>query len=90
MKKHSTATTSHNLEARFDAGEDVLDYFDASKAVATRGGARIGAGRPALGKLRKTVKLSPQAVRRLADYARRKGLPNFSAAIEEASRALAV
>ena len=26
-------TTSENLEARFDAGEDVLDYFDTEKAV---------------------------------------------------------
>ena len=26
-------TSSKNLEARFDAGEDVSDYFDTSKAV---------------------------------------------------------
>jgi hypothetical protein len=26
-------TTAENLEARFDAGEDVADYFDAAKAV---------------------------------------------------------
>ena len=26
-------TTAANLEARFDAGQDVLDYFDVSKAV---------------------------------------------------------
>jgi hypothetical protein len=26
-------TTAENLEARFDAGEDVSDYFDAAKAV---------------------------------------------------------
>jgi predicted DNA binding CopG/RHH family protein len=26
-------TNNKNLEARFDAGEDVLDYFDTSKAV---------------------------------------------------------
>ena len=25
-------TTAQNLEARFDAGDDVLDYFDTSKA----------------------------------------------------------
>jgi hypothetical protein len=89
MKRRSTKTTSRNLEARFDAGDDVLDYFDVGKAVVTRGGVRPGAGRPALGKLRKTVKLSPQAVRRLNAYARRKGL-DFSAAVEEASRAIAV
>ena len=29
-------TTAKNLERRFDAGEDVLDYFDADKAVAIR------------------------------------------------------
>lgn len=28
-----TKTTSKNLEAKFDAGEDVLDYFDYSKAA---------------------------------------------------------
>ena len=27
-------TSSANLEAKFDFGEDVLDYFDLSKAVA--------------------------------------------------------
>lgn len=26
-------TTAQNLESRFDAGEEVLDYFDATKAV---------------------------------------------------------
>jgi len=26
-------TTAENLEARFDAGENVSDYFDAAKAV---------------------------------------------------------
>lgn len=26
-------TTALNIEARFDAGEDVLDYFDTSRAV---------------------------------------------------------
>jgi hypothetical protein len=90
MKKNSTSTTSRNLEARFDAGEDVIDYFDTRRAVATHGGARIGSGRPALGKRRKTVKLSPQAIRRLEAYARRKGLSNFSAAVEAASREVAV
>lgn len=35
MKKNNKQkrTTATNLEARFDAGEDVLDYFDAAKAV---------------------------------------------------------
>ena len=87
MKKRSTITTSSNLRARFDAGDDVLDYFDTGRAIRSHGGARPGAGQPALGKLRKTVKLSPQAVRRLNAYARRKGL-DFSAAVEAASRVI--
>jgi hypothetical protein len=31
MGKHKTKTTAKNLEERFDAGEDVLDYFDARR-----------------------------------------------------------
>lgn len=81
-------TTAANLESRFDAGKDVLDYFDAARAIVTHGGARPGAGRKHAGKLRKTVKLSPGAVRRFQAYARRKKLPNFSAALEAASVAL--
>lgn len=88
MKKLSTknsankVTTASNLEARFDAGKDVLDYFDVTR---THGGARPGAGRKPEGKLRKTVKISPAAVRRFQSYARRHKLPNFSAALEAAS-----
>jgi hypothetical protein len=95
MKKHSsknssakTQTTAANLLARFDAGKDVLDYFDVSRAVVTHGGARPGAGRKSAGKLRKTVKLSPAAVKRFQAYAQRKKLPNFSAALEAASAVL--
>ena len=95
MKKHSSAnssvkarTTAGNLAARFDAGKDVLDYFDAARAIVTHGGARPGAGRKHEGKLRKMVKLSPAAVRRFQAYARRKKLPNFSAALEAVSTAL--
>jgi hypothetical protein len=91
MKKLSTknsstkVTNATNLEARFDAGKDVLDYFDAARAIYTHGGARAGAGRKPEGKLRKTVKISPAAVRRFQSYARRHKLPNFSAALEAAS-----
>ena len=95
MKKHSSknssarsTTTVRNLATRFDAGKDVLDYFDASRAVVTHGGARPGAGRKPVGKLRKTVKLSPEAVRRFQIFAKRKKLPNFSAALEVASSTL--
>ncbi|MGD0044444.1 MAG: hypothetical protein ABSE84_29255 [Isosphaeraceae bacterium] len=83
-----TRTTADNLEARFDAGEEVLDYFDVSRAIVVHGGARPGAGRKPTGKLRKTVKLSPGAIRRFQAFAQRKGLPNFSAALEAASAAL--
>ena len=94
MKKSSSkssrleATTSANLEARFDAGRRVLDYFDPARARVTHGGARAGAGRKSLGRLPKTVKLSPGAIRRFEAYARRKKLPHFSAALEAASRLL--
>jgi hypothetical protein len=95
MKKPSSidtsaksSTTAANLETRFDAGKDVLDYFDASRALVTHGGARPGAGRKPAGKLRKTVKLSPAAVRRIQAFARRRKLPSFSAAIEAAAAAL--
>jgi len=83
-----TRTTAGNLETRFAAGKDVLDYFDATRAVVAHGGARPGAGRKPEGKLRKTVKLSPAAIRRFQAYARRKKLPNFSAALEAVSSAL--
>jgi hypothetical protein len=83
-----TQTTASNLLARFDGGKDVLDYFDVSRGVLTHGGARPGAGRKPAGKMRKTVKLSPAAVRRFQAYARRKKLPNFSAALEAASAGL--
>ncbi len=94
MKKLSTkisstrVTTADHLEARFDAGKDVLDYFDAARALRAHGGARPGAGRKPAGKLRKTIKISPAAVRRFQSYARRHKLPNFSAALEAASSAL--
>lgn len=84
----STSTTSANLEARFEAGEDILDYFDVSRVVISHGGARQGAGRKPTGKMRKTVKLSPAAVNRFKAYARLKKLPSFSAALEAASNNL--
>jgi hypothetical protein len=85
MKKSSTKTTAENFEARFDAGKDVLDYFDLTRVTVTHGGSRAGAGRPKLGKQRKTVKLSSQTIQRLEEFGRRNGLPNFSAAIEAAA-----
>jgi hypothetical protein len=93
MKKNSTRrpsakTHASNLEARFDRGRDVLDYFDVARAVVTRGGARPGAGRKPTGKLRKTVKLSPEAIRRFQAFARRERLADFSSAVEAASLAV--
>ena len=92
MKKPSSKTssaknrtTAGNLEGRFDAGKDVLDYFDGAHAIVTHGGARPGAGRKPMGKVRKTVKLSPEAVRLFQAYARRNKLRNFSAALEAAA-----
>lgn len=79
-------TTAANLETRFNLGHDVLDYFDPARAMVTHGGARPGAGRKPSGKVRKTVKLSPQAIRRFQAFARRERLPDFSAALEAASR----
>jgi hypothetical protein len=63
--KNSLAkTTASSLESRFTSGRDILDYFDFERAMVTHGGARQGAGRKPTGKLQKTVKLSPQAIRR--------------------------
>ena len=86
MKSKSTKTTAANLEMRFDAGEDVSDYFDFTRPVVW-GGARRGAGRKKSGKVRKQVMLSPRVaekIRRLA--ARRK--QTFSATVEAACAAL--
>lgn len=33
MKKKTKKTNAKNLEKRFESGKNVLDYFDASKAV---------------------------------------------------------
>ncbi len=33
MTEAATVTTAENLEERFDAGEDVLDYFDLSTTI---------------------------------------------------------
>ena len=84
------------LAAKTDAEIDFSDQpeitdqaiADGHFRVVGRGGKRAGAGRRALGKTRKTVKLSPVAVRRFEAYARRHKLPHFSAAIEAASALL--
>lgn len=57
MKKN---TTAENLETRFDAGEDVLDYFDLKNA--RWGGARSGAGRKTSGRVQYVTRLSPSVI----------------------------
>lgn len=84
------------LAAKTDAEIDFSDQPEITDAaiasghfrVVGRGGKRAGAGRRALGKTRKAVKLSPVTVRRLEAYARRHKLPHFSAAIEAATELL--
>ena len=86
MKSQTTktfrATTKENLEEKFDAGEDVSDYFDLSKSVVW-GGKRKGAGRKPLGKVRKQVLLSAVAIAKIEAIAKKRRL-SFSAVLEEA------
>jgi predicted DNA binding CopG/RHH family protein len=56
-------TTAKNLEARFDAGEDVSDYFDFSKAT-----------RPARDKERVNVDMPHWMILKIDRIAGRKGL----------------
>ena len=64
MKK----TNANNLEARFDQGEDVLDFFDTKKA--RWGGARAGAGRKATGRVQYITRLSPNLIRAIKGRAK--------------------
>lgn len=91
MKKKSPAQ-AHNLDTRFDAGEDVLEYFDASAATRgaqrpKRGGARAGAGRKPSGRVRLSLLVSPATRRRLKSYARSHSL-SLGAAVERAASTL--
>jgi hypothetical protein len=85
MKSRSTktarATTRENLEEKFDAGQDVSDYFDFSRAMAW-GGKRQGSGRKPLGKVRKQVLLSSAVIAKIDALAKKKHL-SFSAAVED-------
>jgi len=60
----SDKTNAGNLETRFDAGEDILDYFDLSKA-----------SRPLLKKERVNLDIPHWMVLRIDRIASRKGLP---------------
>ena len=86
-KKQMSPTTAENLEEKFDAGEDVLDYFDLDRAFVRHGGARAGAGRKSLGKIRKQVLLSEAIVAKVNAIAAKRHL-SFSAAIETACLSL--
>lgn len=86
MKSKSTKTTAANLEERFDAGEDVSDYFDFSRPVVW-GGARRGAGRKKSGKVRKQVMLSSSVAEKIRRIADRRNA-SFSATVEAACAAL--
>ena len=59
----SDKTTARNLEARFDAGEDVLDYFDLDKAT-----------QPLLEKERVNLDIPHGMVLRIDRTAKRKGI----------------
>jgi hypothetical protein len=61
MKKRSMKTTARNLEARFDAGKDVLDYFNLKRGRLLPGRAPFREGRSTLRKGRPTAKSSPAA-----------------------------
>ena len=67
-------TNAKNLEARFDAGEDVLDYFDTAK-VTRWGGARRRAGRKPSGRKQYVTRLSPALIAALKARARREKRP---------------
>jgi hypothetical protein len=66
MKKK---TTTQNLEAKFDQGADVLDFFEATKA--RWGGARAGAGRKSSGRIQYITRLSPSLIRAIKGRAKR-------------------
>lgn len=86
MKSKSTKTTAANLETRFDAGEDVSDYFDFTRPVLC-GGARHGSGRKKSGKVRKQVMLSSRVAEKIRRIAVRRK-QTFSATVEAACAAL--
>ena len=60
----SDKTNAKNLQTRFDAGEDVLDYFDLGKAA-----------RPLLQKERINLDVPHWMVLRIDRIAMRKGIP---------------
>ena len=86
MKSNTTkmpkTTNKENLEEKFDAGQDVSDYFDFSQAVVW-GANRKGSGRKPLGKMRKQVLLSAAIIAKI-DAIAKKRKQSFSAVLEDA------
>jgi len=93
MARPITAAERAQLAALARLPDSAIDFSDQEEitpakiaaghyVVTRRGGARVGAGRPSLGKQRKMVRLSPKAIRRIEAFARKEKLPHFSAAIE--------
>ena len=66
MKKK---TTTQNLEAKFDQGADVLDFFEVTKP--RWGGDRVGAGRKSSGRIQYITRLSPSLIRAIKGRAKR-------------------
>lgn len=63
----SDKTTARNLESRFESGEDVLDYFDLSKA-----------SRPLFEKERINLDIPHWMILRIDQVANRKGMARQS------------
>lgn len=63
-------TNAKNLEARFDSGKDILDYFETEK-VTSWGGARVGAGRKSSGREQYVTRFSPGIIKALKARAKR-------------------
>jgi predicted DNA binding CopG/RHH family protein len=67
MHTKSNKTTAKNLEARFEAGDDILDYFDLTKA-----------SRPLLKKERINLDIPHWMILRIDQVASRKGMARQS------------
>jgi predicted DNA binding CopG/RHH family protein len=67
MASMSNKTTAKNLEARFEAGDDILDYFDLTKA-----------SRPLLKKERINLDIPHWMILRIDQVASRKGMARQS------------
>src|ERR1035437_7839952 len=76
MHTMSNKTTAKNLEARFEAGDDILDYFDLTKA-----------SRPLLKKERINLDIPHWMILRIDQVASRKGMASITVLSREAQKA---